>query len=265
MNTKFEPRGSTRTVRGILGYFCPLLHWPTKVGTRTLIASSSQVARGCRIGRSCRLHGTVLEPHVSILNDCRLYSCRIGAFSAIGEGARLRGVELGRFCYLGPGSLAGAGEHPTHFLSISPLFYSTRQSCGLTFSDRDFFQERRPIQIGNDVWVGARVFIRDGVRIGNGAIVAAGAVISRDVPDYAMVGGVPARVLRFRFAPIDIDRLLALAWWNWPEHELRAAAALFRTANVTALAEWKQRHLCARATESSCESPHAVCPGSECL
>ena len=82
------------------------------------------------------------------------------------------------------------------------------------------FAEYRPITIGNDVWIGARAMVMDGVEVGDGAIVAANAVVTKDVPPYAIVGGVPAKVIRYRFAPEKIEALQLLQWWSWPLEEI---------------------------------------------
>jgi hypothetical protein len=70
-------------------------------------------------------------------------------------------------------------------------------------------------EIGNDVWIGDRAFIMAGVRIGDGAVVAAGAVVTKDVPPYAVVGGVPARIIKYRFDQPTVDKLLELKWWRY--------------------------------------------------
>lgn len=76
------------------------------------------------------------------------------------------------------------------------------------------------VKIGNDVWIGARAIILPAVTVGDGAIIGAGAVITHDVPSYAVVGGVPAKILRFRFDKDQIEKLLRIAWWNWSEKKI---------------------------------------------
>ena len=86
---------------------------------------------------------------------------------------------------------------------------------------------RKQVIIGNDVWIGADVTVMGGVRIGNGAVVAAGALVSKDVPPYAIVGGNPARVIKYRFSPEVIEELQQIKWWNWPQDRIKAALPLF--------------------------------------
>ena len=105
----------------------------------------------------------------------------------------------------------------------------------ITFSANSYFDEFAPIKIGNDVWVGARAIILDGVTIGDGAIVGAGAVVAKDVPAYAVVGGVPAKVLRYRFEQAEIDLLEQLKWWNKDIDWLRKNCELMREANLHTL------------------------------
>lgn len=91
-------------------------------------------------------------------------------------------------------------------------------------ASKDAECSRGPIVIGNDVWLGASAQVMSGVTIGDGVVVGAGAIVTHDVPAYAVVGGNPARLIRYRFNPETISDLLALRWWNWPEDRLRAEA-----------------------------------------
>lgn len=93
--------------------------------------------------------------------------------------------------------------------------------------------EDERVFIGNDVWVGSHVLVKGGVHIGNGACVAAGAVVVKDVPPYAIVGGVPAKVIRYRFSPEIIQRLLELKWWNWDEKKLKDNISFFQRDNFS--------------------------------
>ncbi|MBF0211932.1 MAG: CatB-related O-acetyltransferase [Magnetococcales bacterium] len=142
---------------------------------------------------------------------------QVGDFTYISDGTTIGMATLGRYCSIGPECKIGLGRHPSEgFVSTHPIFFSTARPCQITFADRGYFEEHQPIVIGHDVWLGARVLVMDGVTIGDGAIVAAGAVVTRNVPPYAIVGGVPAKIIRYRFPEETINDLLERKWWNLP-------------------------------------------------
>jgi len=147
-------------------------------------------------------------------NTVLMYS-EIGDFSYIAGDSVIARTKIGKFCSIGSNVKCGLGRHPTKdFISTHPIFYSKRKQVGITFADKDYFEEFGQIEIGNDVWICDNVTILDGVKIGDGAIVAAGAVVSKDVPPYAIVGGVPARLIRYRFTTKEIGLLLKYKWWD---------------------------------------------------
>ena len=169
-----------------------------------------------------------LEPWVRIYDRAAVYSSSIGTGTYIGSRSVVANATIGRFCSIGPDCLIGPGRHPIDRVSTHPAFFSTRAQAGFTFADQDSFAESVPVRLGHDVWVGARAIILDGATIGDGAIVAAGAVVRGDVPPYAIVGGVPARILKRRFDDVTIARLLASRWWDrdlpWLRSNFRAFA-----------------------------------------
>jgi acetyltransferase-like isoleucine patch superfamily enzyme len=155
----------------------------------------------------------------------------IGRFTYLAPDAKVVNGTVGRYCSIGPGALIGGmGLHPSNWISTHPIFFSTKgQLGGFTYSDRNYFDEQPATDIGNDVWIGARAIVLDGRKVGDGAIIAAGAVVVKDVAPYSIVGGVPARVIRFRFDEATISRLLEIKWWNWPIERARSLAHLFRS------------------------------------
>jgi acetyltransferase-like isoleucine patch superfamily enzyme len=158
----------------------------------------------CTFGQYNTLYEGAILDHVSL-----------GDYSYVGANNRLSRVTVGKFCCIGPDVVAGLGRHPaSDFVSIHPAFYSPSAQAGVTFADRSYYEELGNIVIGNDVWIGARATIVDGVTIADGAIVATGAVVVSDVPAYAVVGGVPAKVLKYRFTPEQISVLLESKWWD---------------------------------------------------
>ncbi len=100
---------------------------------------------------------------------------------------------------------------------------------------------RHGVEIGNDVWIGHAATVLPGVCVGDGAVIGAGAVVTRDVPDFAIVAGVPARLLRYRFDPDLCTRLQRLAWWNWSHAQLQAALDDFRSLPIRTFCERYER------------------------
>lgn len=128
-------------------------------------------------------------------------------------------VEIGNFCSIATDAriFCQAG-HPTHLPSTFPFRTLMTNPAG---GNQDAVT-RGPVRIGHDVWIGAAALVLDGVTIGTGAVVAAGAVVTRDVPPYAIVAGNPARIIRHRFPPEIVAELLEIAWWEWPDEKIRA-------------------------------------------
>lgn len=143
----------------------------------------------------------------------------MGKYSYIGEHTKIdRNVKIGAYCSISDNVLIGATIHPQNWLSTSPFQYDTWLDEGC--KKIPWTIEKETV-VGNDVWIGAHVIIKSGVRIGNGAIIGAGAVVTHDVPDYAVVAGVPARVIKYRFSPAVIKKLLSLQWWNLPHEQIQ--------------------------------------------
>jgi len=147
--------------------------------------------------------------------------CQIGDYTYISKNSWISRTSIGKFCSIGPNLVCGWGIHPVDGISTHPMFYSTLKQNGMTLSATDKVQERKPIKIGNDVFIGMNVTILDGVAIGDGAVIGAGAVVSKDIPPFAIAVGNPIRILRYRFGKSTIKKLLKAKWWDWPPEDLR--------------------------------------------
>lgn len=170
----------------------------------------------------------VLESPVIIGAGTRFsYGAEVGAYTYFRGGDIGSLARIGRFCSVAPDVVIGPGNHPTHFLSSHPFQYGA-SGFGYWKDFREFSTEvtlpkdtlKKAPLIGNDVWIGTRVFIGRGVSIGDGAVIAAGSVVTRDVMPYEVVGGVPARHMKFRFDPETIKQLKQIAWWNYDPSSL---------------------------------------------
>ena len=129
--------------------------------------------------------------------------------------------EIGAFTSIGQNVQLSLGNHPLDRVSTHPFFYL--KQFGLAERDsREIIPKMRPIVIGHDVWIGRDVTLLTGVTIGHGAIIAAGAVVTKDVPPYTLVGGVPAKPIRTRFDAGTIEELLRSQWWTWTDEKLKA-------------------------------------------
>jgi acetyltransferase-like isoleucine patch superfamily enzyme len=148
--------------------------------------------------------------------DVTIINSSMGDCSYVGKTTLIQNVTIGKFTCIGPSVKIGLGNHPIKdFISIHPVFYSLAgQAADLTFADKQYFTEYLPTEIGNDVWIGANVVIPGGITIGNGAVIASGAVVTKDVLPYAIVGGIPAAFIRYRFPEETIQQLQQWQWWN---------------------------------------------------
>jgi virginiamycin A acetyltransferase len=165
----------------------------------------------------------LVEPYSHILEGCVLPAA-IGAFS-YAWGRLEPTVRIGRYSSIAPAvSQLGLG-HPTDWVSSSPFSHNPQPLGGFADYLRDigskrfalhgFDQGSAPVEIGNDVWIGEGALLKAGVTIGDGAIVAARAIVTHDVPPYAIVGSSPARLIRYRFSDAIIARLQAAQWWRF--------------------------------------------------
>lgn len=186
------------------------------------------------------LLGCIVEGPVTVRCNAGLSNCQIGRYSYVGANSTIANTVIGRFTSIASQVMMGGGIHPSRYVTTSPAMYSSAAQCGVSLVEATNFEEIGDIHIGNDVWIGFRAYIRDNVRIGDGCIIGAGAVVARDTPDYSVVGGVPARVIRMRF-PVDaVARLSAIQWWDWPEPKLRVASSLLAQEDVYQFLDWAE-------------------------
>ncbi|GAB4149904.1 MAG: hypothetical protein Fur0041_22810 [Bacteroidia bacterium] len=138
--------------------------------------------------------------------------------------------DIGHFCSISFDVKIGLVSHPLNYVSTSPAMYNTRRGIASKTIYND--QAAGHVSIGHDVLISAGAMILAGVKIGTGAVIGAGAVVNKDVPPYAIVAGVPAKIIRYRFDDATIQELLKSEWWNASEEQLKKTAHLSSEPHV---------------------------------
>ena len=168
---------------------------------------------------------STLEGHNYFAQRSKVIRSHIGRFSYVNYDSVVTNTQVGRYTCIGPASwVGGLGKHPIDRKSTHRMFYSNGNKAWSGFCYAENYIESVRTSVGNDVWIGARCIVMDGVTIGDGAIIAAGAVVTADVAPYTIVGGIPAREIRKRFNQTTIKSLLSEQWWDKDELDVRYMA-----------------------------------------
>lgn len=149
-------------------------------------------------------------------------------------------LMIGSFCSIGSGAvfmIAGNQGHRTDWVSSFPFFYQQNPHFA---EAKDGFARAGDTCIGNDVWIGSEAMIMPGITIGDGAIIASRAVVTKDVAPYEVVGSNPAKHIKYRFSPAQIEMLLEMQWWTWSDERLSQCMELMCSADISGLYQfWK--------------------------
>ncbi|WP_265518106.1 DapH/DapD/GlmU-related protein [Nitratireductor luteus] len=197
-----------------------------------------------RVHPTAELKGCRLGPYVSIGARVVLREVEVGNFTYFERNAEAIYAKFGKFCSVAANTRVNALEHPVERPTTHKLSYRPNEYFRYLGVDQDFRARRRAriVTIGNDVWIGHGAVIMPGITVGDGAVVGANAVVTQDVAPYAIVAGVPAIVLRPRFALDIAVRLQALAWWDWPQERLFEAVPDMQVLDIAAFLEkWERR------------------------
>lgn len=182
---------------------------------------SAFVDKNTKLGKKCNISK----------NTYITKGVEVGEYTYFNAGAGYILVEgnttIGKYCSIGPNVNIGPGNHPINFLTTHPIIYDKKwiKKIGVKESivkESNYIKKNKKVNIGNDVWIGMNTIIMPGVNIGNGAIIGAGSIVTKDVPDYAIVGGNPAKLIRYRFSYDIIQKLNRVhdKWWDWNEYKL---------------------------------------------
>lgn len=175
-----------------------------------------------------------IEPNAKIYRFAKIVNSTIGKHSYVATGTWIINTEIGNFCSIAANVNIGLENHTLNKISTSPIFTEQLNATGEIWVEKDCFNPSLRTQIGNDVWIGYGAMVKSGVKIGNGAVIGAGAVVTKDVPPYTIVGGVPARYIKKRFPEEIIHKLLDIKWWDMPDTTLKSYINIFQKDHFTA-------------------------------
>ena len=212
---------------GLIGY---LKGWGKHIFNSN-ISNLSLVHENCKIGSKAVVY-----------MQARLNGVELGNYSYIGRGTIIHNTVIGKFCSISDFCVIGLPSHYMSTISTSCLFSGVHNGTKSTWVAKDMPHIPIDVKIGNDVWIGYRAIIPSNVTIGDGAVIAAGAVVVKDVPSYAIVGGVPAKIIKYRFPKEIINKLMELRFWERSDEEIKKNINLFQKEklNVEDFDNWIQ-------------------------
>lgn len=189
-----------------------------------LIIQKIRFRNVCKLGDRVKISRSSTFEGMNNVGADTHFDGSLGYGSYISAHCDMAMVKIGKFSSIAPRVVVNPGLHPyTYpFVTTCPAFYSLRKQNSGTFVESQEYEEFKllesgyAVEIGSDCWIGEGVFISGGVTIGDGAVILAHSVVTKDIPPFAIVGGVPAKLIKYRFSKDDIDFLLKIKWWNRP-------------------------------------------------
>ncbi len=197
------------------------------------MSQASTLSPDPTIHPTARVTGSTLGAWTEVGARTTISETVFGDYSYVVNDSSIIYATIGRFCSIAAHTRINPGNHPLGRAALHHFTYRAAK-YGLGEDDAAFFDWRRAshVTLGHDVWIGHGATVMPGVTIGTGAAIGAGAVVTKDVADFAVVAGVPARVIRFRFPPEIQAALRRIAWWAWPHETLAERLADFRAMDI---------------------------------
>jgi acetyltransferase-like isoleucine patch superfamily enzyme len=192
---------------------------------------NNRLSKVFNIGKKVTLNNCTLSYHSRVAEYASLSNTSIGQYSSIGRYAKIVHTNIGKYCAISWDTTINAISHHYNHLTINAFPYVPY--VGNFVKERK--QSYQQVTIKNDVWIGANSVIMPGITIGNGAIIGAGAVVTKNVPDYAIVAGVPAKIIKYRFEEDIVKRLLELQWWELNPKIIKENIDLWGGVNLIAI------------------------------
>lgn len=157
----------------------------------------------------------------------RIYNSNIGRYTYVSPGCIINNCQIGNYCSIAKGVMIGMGSHPIHYISTSPIFYKNNNPLKIKLIKESKYVDYQNTYVGSDVWIGVNTYVKEGVNIGHGAVIGACCVVTKDVPPYAVVAGVPSKIIKYRFDGETIELLIKSKWWERDIKDITKKAYLF--------------------------------------
>ena len=184
---------------------------------------SSSIIRNCELGQFTDVAERVVMAETTL-----------GDYSYVERHTEIIYATIGRFCAVASDVRINALNHPMERISQHKITYRPNEYFLFAKVDKEFRDERKAavVEIGHDVWIGHGAIILPGLKIGPGSVIAAGAVVTKDVEPFAVVAGVPAKRIKWRFKKSIREQIITLSWWNWTHDKLATAVDDMRKMTV---------------------------------
>lgn len=194
------------------------------------ILKNSDVKDNCTLGDFSRVYNSMLGHYVRIDRNNFILHSYLGEYTYTGQFSVIMHSKIGKYCSISWGVTIGAGEHDYNKITTHDFLYNRNYDINNDNVSYDRFEQ--PLSIGNDVWIGTNATICRGVTIGDGAVIGANSVVTKDVPPYSIVVGVPAKVIKYRFNHDIIASLLDLKWWDFPPEIIKEKFDIMSSSNI---------------------------------